>query len=140
MNQEATLWIFGTIITLGSGYLVGLTAFIVKNIFDIKDSINESDKRIVRIETTFSLYNEKAANILHSPHTPELDSALGQLLKCYNENRDMTQDQWANLLHLVEQIENDRDVAKGERMLAAMVSTTCRVKLGMTPDGYRKTL
>jgi hypothetical protein len=96
--------------------------------------------RIVRIETTFSLYNEKAANILHSPHTPELDVALEQLLKCYNENRDMTQDQWANLLRLVEQIENDREIAKGERMLAAMVSTTCRVKLGMTPDGYRKTL
>jgi hypothetical protein len=129
MNQEAILWIFGILITVVTAVLGKLCTAVI----DLK-------VRTVRIETTFSLYNEKAANILHSPHTPELDSALEQLLKCYNENRDMTQDQWANLLRLVEQIENDREIAKGERMLAAMVSTTCRVKLGMTPDGYRKTL
>jgi hypothetical protein len=129
MNQEAVLWIFGILITVVTAVL----GFLCTAVIDLK-------VRIVRIETTFSLYNEKAANILHSPHTPELDVALEQLLKCYNENRDMTQDQWVNLLRLVEQIENDREIAKGERMLAAMVSTTCRVKLGMTPDGYRKTL
>jgi hypothetical protein len=129
MNQEAILWIFGTIITIGT-IITGAMAGAVLNL----------KERVVRIETTFSLFNEKAATILHSPHTPELDAALEELLASYDKNRDMTQEQWTNLLRLVEQIENDKELAKGERLIAAMVSTTCRVKLGMTPPGYRHTL
>lgn len=140
MNQEAILWIFGTLITLGSMYLAGLSGYVLKTTGDLRQSIYDATTRVVRIETTFSLFNEKAASILHSPHTPELDSALEKLMESYEKNSDMSQPEWANLLRLTEQIEHDRELSKGERLIAAMVSTTCRVKLGMTPPGYPRPL
>lgn len=129
MNQEAVLWIFGTIITLCTLVIGKLLA-----------SVDNLTGRVIRIETTFSLFNEKAANILHSPHTPELDLALEKLVVAYHKNHDLKMEEWRELLRLVELIENDRELLHGERLIAAMISTTCRVKLEMTPTGFRKTI
>ena len=129
MNQEAVLWIFGTIITLCTLVIGKLLA-----------SVDNLTGRVIRIETAFSLFNEKAANILHSPHTPELDLALEKLVVAYHKNHDLKMEEWRELLRLVELIENDRELLHGERLIAAMISTTCRVKLEMTPTGFRKTI
>lgn len=129
MNQEAVLWIFGTIITLCTLVIGKLLA-----------SVDNLTGRVIRIETAFSLFNEKAANILHSPHTPELDLALEKLVVAYQKNHDLKMEEWRELLRLVELIENDRELLHGERLIAAMISTTCRVKLEMTPTGFRKTI
>lgn len=129
MNQEAVLWIFGTIITLCTLVIGKLLA-----------SVDNLTGRVIRIETTFSLFNEKAANILHSPHTPELDLALEKLVVAYQKNHDLKMEEWRELLRLVELIENDRELLHGERLIAAMISTTCRVKLETTPTGFRKTI
>jgi hypothetical protein len=140
MNQELILWIFGFIITGACGGLLGLA----KAGWSINDGIQEWQSamlaRVVRLETTISMFNEKAAAILHSPHTPELDALLEKLAMSYKQNLDMPESDWLELLLRTEEIENDLTLPKGERFLAAMTATTCRLRLGLTGESAGDTL
>ena len=83
-------------------------------------------QRITRLETFFEVFGKKAAQILHSPHTPELDAYLDKYVK-----NDMQDQDWAKLLGLVELLEHDQTRPKEERALAAMVVIHCRKRLGL---------
>jgi|SRR5580704_7591348 hypothetical protein len=87
-------------------------------------------QRITRVETIISMWNTKSAEILHSPHTPELDALLEKFVKSYKEKHyDLTMEEWQGLQKMTCALENDQTLAKGERMLAAMVNATCEHKL-----------
>lgn len=87
-------------------------------------------QRITRVETIISMWNTKFAEILHSPHTPELDALLEKLVKSYRDKHfDLTMAEWTELQKMTCELENDTTLAKGERMLAGMVNATCEHKL-----------
>ena len=83
-------------------------------------------QRITRLETFFEVLGKKAANILHSPHTPELDSFIEKYV-----SDKMLPDDWQHLLRLVDDVEGNLDRPKEERALAAMVAAACRKKLNL---------
>lgn len=83
-------------------------------------------QRITRLETFFEVFGRKAAQILHSPHTAELDNYLDKYLA-----NTMVDSDWSELLRLVEDLENDTSKPKEERGLAAIVGVHCRKRLGL---------
>ncbi|MDE2105072.1 MAG: hypothetical protein KGL39_47980 [Patescibacteria group bacterium] len=88
------------------------------------------EKRISRLETLVDIWTEKAAKILHSPHTPELDAVLDKLLTATMEHAD-----WKKLADLCGEIENDSERPKEERALAAALAIVAveRFHLPMPP-------
>ena len=113
------LWIFGVIIS-GLSMIIGAGvgwAFTTSN-------------RITRVETLVSTFSRKAGEILHSPHTPELDALLEKYVKSYQDRHyELTYAEWEDLKRQCDALENDQTLAKGERLLAAMVSSVCEHKL-----------
>lgn len=93
---------------------------------------NESSKRISKLEAVLSMVADKAANILHSPHTPELDSLLEKYGK---QNYSLTCEEWSRLIGLTDEIETDLSVPKPERVLAGFINAIARhkIKLSVSP-------
>ena len=87
-------------------------------------------QRITRLETFFEILGKKAAQVLHSPHTPELD----RYLEKYIANQ-MESDDWHKLLALVEEIEHNLENQKAERALAGFIGVHCRKRLGLPVSG-----
>lgn len=110
MNIEP-MWILGTGVTILGGGFAGYVSL---------------TNRLTRIETTINLIGKKAANILYSPHTPELD----ELLKEYIEsNHDLPQTKWERMEQLVLEIESSLTEDKDKRLLAAIVAALADHKL-----------
>ena len=83
-------------------------------------------QRLTRVETLFELLGKQAANILHSPHTPELDETLEKYI-----NDALTEEDFKKLLILMDSLENDASKPKEERVLAAIIGVDCRKRLNM---------
>jgi hypothetical protein len=72
-------------------------------------------QRLSRVEVVIALLSEKAAKILHSPHTPELDSYIEK-----DEAGLLTKDDVPRYVELLTEIENNRDEPKGNRLAAVL--------------------
>jgi hypothetical protein len=90
-------------------------------------------QRITRLETFFEVLGRKAAQVLHSPHTPELDHYLEKYISGKMDDSD-----WLKLLQLVEVIEVDLKNPKAERALAGFISVHCRKRLGLKMPGIHR--
>lgn len=115
--EPTILWIIGQGILLAGG---GVTAYVLLV------------QRVTRLETLFEIFGRKAAQILHSPHTPELDHYLEKYL-----NNNMSEEDWKKLLVLVELLENDVNKPREERGLAAIISVHCRKRLRLPLPGMK---
>lgn len=124
MNQEVMLWLLGIVITV----CLAIVGFLLLAHLDII-------RRLVRIETMFEVYGEKAAKILHSPHTPQLDVLLE---KYVDREYELTPAEWKELLGRCETIENDSGNPKDQRALAAWVATVAHHKLQHPPPEFKK--
>ena len=98
-------------------------------------------QRIKAVEVLISMLSVKAANILHSPHTPELDALLEKYYRTYNERHfELSHAEWKELLKLCQDIEDDSSEPKGTRLLAAIVGSVALHKLQMMPNRPGKQL
>lgn len=131
MNDEATRWVFGILITaLGAGFLI-----LLGKADNLRDALGKVDTRMTKLETIFSLMGDKAATILHSPHTPALDRLLEKYL---DRNYELTPDEWKELVKICDEIEADTNKPKDQRALAAIVSAVCNHKLMQLPPQFKK--
>lgn len=122
MNDEATRWIFGILITaLGAGFLI-----LLAKSDNLKDGVGRLENRLVKLETLFELLGDKAARALHSPHTPELDKFLEMMYK----GEKMEDAQVDRLLAICKEIEEDIGLPKEERSLAGTVELLTRMRYG----------
>lgn len=120
MNQELILWVLGQSFVY-AGVLV-LAYIKVTN-------------RLTRLETIMDMLGDKAAKILHSPHTPDLDRLLEKYIdKYYN----LTLEEWKELLARCDEIENNLANPKDQRALAAIVAAMCHHKLMHLPPKMRR--
>lgn len=117
MSEIAAAWICAAVAVMGLfGSIVAVYVLLVQ--------------RITRLETFFEVLGKKAAQVLHSPHTPELDYHLEKYI-----NGKMQDGDWATLLVLVEEIEHDLTKSKSERALAGFIGIHCRKRLGLPITG-----
>lgn len=119
MNQETILWLIAQ-----SAALLGamVTAYI------------GVVQRLTRLETTIALIGVKAARVLHSPHTPQLDRLLEKYI---DRNYELTSEEWQELLGRCQAIEDDLSNPKDQRALAAIVSAVCSHKLSKIPPIFK---
>jgi hypothetical protein len=119
MDKDVILWIFGFILT-GLGMCIGgMLAWAFS-----------TSQRLTKVETIVSLLAQKAAEILHSPHTPELDAMLEKYLRTYTDRGyELTRDEWDKLREMCSLLEKDESLAKGERLLAGIINAVCTHKL-----------
>lgn len=123
MNQDVILWIFGILIAMMGAVIVGFTGWAFA-----------MSQRVTVLETTLKMLGKTAAEILHSPHTPELDAALEKYLHTYQDRHfELSREEWKDLQRRCQEIINDRELGKGERLLAGIVIEVTKHKLEL-PD------
>lgn len=124
MNQELMQWLIGGLVVFGVGFVgASITAYI------------SLVQRLTKIETTIDLLGEKAARVLHSPHTPDLDRLLE---KYVDRHYELSHAEWQELLERCQAIEDDITNPKDQRALAAIVSAVCSHKLMKAPPKFRQ--
>jgi hypothetical protein len=122
--------IIGCMLTFVLSALLMATGWLLRTVLGL-------DKRLVKIETINSLYSERVATVLHSPHTPEMDVLLEKFRDEYiRRHYELTPAEWQKLAELTEAIVNDELLAKGERQLAAWINAVCAHKLLKDPKPY----
>lgn len=72
-------------------------------------------QRVVRMEVVIELLSDKAARILHSPHTPELDAFIERLQKDTLQRADVN-----DFVEALLRVENDAAEPKGNRLAAVL--------------------
>jgi hypothetical protein len=87
-------------------------------------------ERLTKLETVISMMGESAARALHSPHTPELDALLDKYI---DNNYELSPAEWGELRQLCVLIEDDKTLARQERMLAGTVKAMCFAALHEPP-------
>lgn len=101
---------------------------VVKLEAQVHDDIFE---RVVSLEAVFNLLGEKAAKLLHSD---EDEHGIDDLLDKYLDREyELSYSEWESLLAKCTLIEEDKSLAKGERLLAAWVSAVASHKLRRPP-------
>lgn len=98
-----TMWIFGAVFGCMSG--MALFQFSLSN-------------RILRLEVVLTAINKRAADILHSPHTPQLDVLLEKVAS----EGTLPKSNVGQFMEMLESIEKDLSNTKTERFLAALIS------------------
>jgi len=123
------LALFGFIIlAIGACISAGtITAFFISN-------------RVTALEVSFRFwsgemerFSKKALAMMHSPHTPELDTLIEK-----DQNDTMTEDDWRALLALVTTEELNLSNPKFERALAAFAAIECRKNLKIAQLPFHK--
>lgn len=119
--------------------LIGFGTWLVKSRSDIADKATENhhslDRRLTKIETLIEVWGTKAASILHSPHTPELDALLE---KYADRHYELTMAEWRRLLDLCEEIERDTTIERERRSLAGWLAMVAHHKLFDDPPEAQK--
>lgn len=119
MEKEIFMWVLGGL----QAILVAFCVFVLRSCFD-------NSRRLTIIETMLKLMNKQAAEILHSPHTPELDILLEKLVITYEDRHfELSVPEWEKMLTICQGIKEDLTEAKGTRLLAGMVYLQCVHKL-----------
>ena len=72
-------------------------------------------QRVARMEVVIELLSDKAARILHSPHTPELDAFIERLQKDTLQSADVPE-----FIEALLKVENDKAEPKGNRLAAVL--------------------
>lgn len=72
-------------------------------------------QRVARMEVIIELLSNKAARILHSPHTPELDIFIERL-----QNDTLQRADVPTFIEALIKVENDTDEPKGSRLAAVL--------------------
>lgn len=103
MSESLLIWIFGAV--FGCIVAGGAFQFSLAN-------------RILRIEIILRSINKRAAEILHSPHTPELDVLLERVA----EHGSVPVEKKDEFMEMLEEIEKSLSNTKSERLLAALLS------------------
>lgn len=126
MEKDVILWILGVAqVIVAAG-----VAWNWKSHNKHQENHTEVIVRLVKLEVLWSMMNKQAAEILHSPHTPELDLLLEKLVKTYNDrNYELTCKEWEQLQEMTQKLKEDENEPKGSRLLAAMVYAQCCHKL-----------
>lgn len=121
MNETILLWALGLVVAA-----IGAMSAVIYS----------QGSRITKIETIMGfwmdLIGQKAAKILHSPHTPELDHFLKKMIENTLDVNDTI-----TLVKLVDALEADTTKPKEERALAAMVGAACHSRLHTQIPGYK---
>lgn len=120
MNQELILWVLAQTFVYAGVVVLGYIKLTT---------------RITRLETIMEILGDKAAKILHSPHTPDLDRLLEKYCDKYYL---LTVAEWQELLTRCDEIENNLANPKDQRALAAIVGAMCHHKLMHPPPKPRK--
>lgn len=124
MNEATQIWLYGG----AYGFIFAMSVAGVTFGMAIV-------QRISRLEAVMALFGEKAAKILHSPHTPELDALLE---KFCDRHYTMSHDEWEKLLSMTLEMEVDTSLPKQERALAAWVNAAASEKLCLPPPKPHK--
>ena len=104
MNDTILIWLFAGSYGLGCFSIVSFATGAI--VFS---------QRLSRVEVVIALVSDKAAKILHSPHTPELDKYIEK-----DEAGLLTKEDAEIYLTLLQQVENDRNEPKGNRLAAVL--------------------
>lgn len=115
MTTEVTLFVLGqAIFILGIG--IGAYVSVVQ--------------RVTKLEAIVSLLGEKAAKILHSPHTPELDALIEKHIEDKLEDGEIDR-----FLQMLLDVENDPNEVKAARLAAVLARiSVCRRYRRPIPD------
>lgn len=115
MSTEVILWILGqAIFILGVG--IGAYVSIVQ--------------RVAKLEVIMALVGTKAAKILHSPHTPELDALIEKLILDRLDPVDIDR-----FLEMLLEVENDMNETKAARLASVLARiSVCRKYGRPIPD------
>lgn len=119
MNQEAILWLLGIVQTV---MLLAISAGVAWLLVIVQ--------RLTKVETILAMFAERAAAILHSPHTPELDELLE---KYCDREYELSEPEWRKLLFMTGEIDKDMTLPKEERVLAAIIHAAASHKLMLPP-------
>lgn len=102
MTEAVQTWLFGG----AYGFSIVLATFIVRQAISV-----------AKMETTLAvminMMGKRAAGILHSPHSPELD----ELIEKFQQDQ-ITDSELQKFCDLLMKMEHDPNIAKGERGLA----------------------
>jgi hypothetical protein len=129
MNEQAILWFLGQLIVIiGSGVIAYINVILKLNDHSTMASNRHYtlDARVVKLETLLTMFGKKAANILHSPHTPELDTLLEKYVKRHYE---LTYEEWKRLKQLCEEVIKEPHIKGDKVVFAAFLAAVADHKL-----------
>lgn len=134
--EPLILWILGTGVSVLSAGVVAYVA-LVQRITKLEAMVHEDlEGRVIKMEALFELLGEKAAKLLHSPDDHH---GIDELLDKYmDRNYELSFDEWQKLLSICGTIENNKELSKGERVLAAFLGMVSSHKLRLPPPEKRK--
>lgn len=135
MSESVILWIFGFVISGAYAVAAALGGVMWRIHDEGLEARRTMGERIVRIETAFGMMGEKWAKILHSPHTPELDSFIEKLQDPSHVWPKEDQDRFIELCDI---IENDPKEVRQERALAAGLSVALEMKFNRPMRKHNK--
>lgn len=99
---------------------IALLGVLIGAYIKLMDRINRVSERIVRMETVWDMFGEKAAKILHRDDDAYgVDSLLNKYL---DKHYDLSMPEWNQLHEAMERVANNPDIPKSERTLAAFLS------------------
>jgi hypothetical protein len=105
MSETLQIWLFAgsfsAIVALGVGI----------NLLKIQMTALQTTQ-----DTLIKFLGNKAAFLLHSPHTPELDALIDKFRRDHITDTEMQE-----FINMLLTIEGDITMAKGERLLASLV-------------------
>lgn len=129
-NQEIILWAGGVVMGIIGGLLIILWKIVDARHTDHDNKIDCLIKSNATIEAKIELWwkslGAKAAKILHSPHTPELDSLLEKV-----QTEQLSTSELSRLTMLLEEMENDKTEPLARRELAAHLLVTLCAKYSL---------
>lgn len=120
MDKNALMWFLGGLIALAKGLIIVL----FNKLTTLETTMIGIDKRLVVVETNFKWMlsvmedlPKKAAKVLHSPHTPELDA----LLEMFHDGIPMTRVQMGRMQEILQVMEDNLSIEKGVRLHASIL-------------------
>ena len=131
MNETA-LVILGCLLTFLLAAMLAAITWLVSTVIQM-------GKDIVKLQTISTLYSERVATVLHSPHTPEMDALLEKFRDEYiRRHGELSREEWQRLAEMTEEIINDSEIPKGERQCAAWINAVCAHKLLKDPKPLKR--
>jgi hypothetical protein len=126
MDKDVLLWIFGCGVGI-IGTLLGIIWKSLSNqVCELQKKEDSISNRITALETKIEIFwralSEKAASVLHSPHTPKLD----MLLERYN-NSLLTNEELKELITMLNEIERSEE-DKATKLAAVILLLTIKMR------------
>jgi len=135
MIVEPAWFLTQTVVLVGAGITayIKLTERVTKLEAQVHSDLFE---RVINLEAIFKLLGDKAAKILHSDDDPYgIDSLLDKYL---DRHYELTYQEWETLLKKCTEIEDNKELSKGERVLASWLAAVAHHKLKLPPPPSKK--